>query len=172
MNSLSNELEAVLFASKGVQSMTQLERILDIGREDLEEAIRALTERYNLADGALEVRCERGGLMLGLKPKYYGTVRDLIPVPARDAVLATLNHIAREQPVMQSTIVAIRGQKAYNHIRDLVERGWVNKKRAGSSYLLRTTKKFAETFHCTDNPDEIRKLLEEAAIPYLAEDKD
>ena len=171
MNSLQNNLEAVLFSSKGVQTLTQLIRILDSNKEDIEEALRALMERYNQQNGALEVRYENSGYVLGLKPSFYGTVRELIPVPARDAVLATLVHIAREQPVAQSTIVTIRGQKAYNHIRDLVARGWVSKKRAGNTYLLKTTKKFSEVFHCTDDPAEIRRLIEEAGIPYLAQDK-
>ncbi len=171
MNSLQNNLEAILFSSRGVQSLTQLIKLLDSNKDDIEEAIRALSERYNQLNGALEIRFENGGYIMGLKPSYYGTVRDLIPVPARDAVLATLVHIAREQPVAQSTIVTIRGQKAYNHIRDLVARGWISKKRAGNTYLLKTTKKFSEVFHCTDDPDEIRRLIEEAGIPYLAEDK-
>jgi len=170
MKSLPNSLEAVLFSSRGIQTNAALLRLLDGNQEQLDEALRALTERYNAQDGALEVRYEDGGYVLALKPLYYGSLRELIPMPVRDAVLATLTHIAREQPVAQSTIIEIRGQKAYNHIRDLVDLGWVSKKRAGSTYLLKTTKKFAEAFQVTDDPDQIRHLLEEAAIPYLSQD--
>lgn len=167
MRSLQNELEAVLYSSRGIQPPARLISILDTNKEEFKLAIDGLIKRYQSHNGALEIRYESGGYILALKPEYYGSVRELIPPPAKDAVLATLLHIAREQPVAQSTIVALRGQKAYNHIRELVKRCWISKKRAGNTYILRTTKTFSEVFHCTEDPSEIKNLIEKASLPYL-----
>jgi segregation and condensation protein B len=167
LNSLRDQVEAALFASRTPLTSRDLMRLLDEGPEPVELALSELRQVYGDREGALEIRQEGGGWIMGLRPQFYGTVRELIPVPCRDAILATLTHIAREQPVAQSTIVTLRGQKAYNHIHDLVELGWVTKKRAGNTYILRTTKKFSEVFHCAEDPAEIRRIIEESGIAGL-----
>ena len=160
MKNLTDKLEAILFSHKGVLTMSSIERIIDADRESLEEALNNLKLRYEEIDGALQIRKKDNGYEMALKASYYGIVQTIIPVPVRDTILTTLTHIAKEQPVAQSTIIDIRGQQAYNHIRELVKLKWLSKKRAGNTYILRTTKKFSEVFHCTEDPDEIRKLLE------------
>ena len=167
MNPLLNRIEALLFAARSAMPVRIIHRQLDELPDTVEEALRELIERYERNEGALEVRQEDDGWVLGLRPAYFSTVSSLIPPPVRDAVLATLTHIAREQPVSQSTIIRIRGQKAYNHIRELVQRRWVSKKRSGNSYLLRTTKEFSKVFSVTDDPAEIRRLIEEAGLPGI-----
>jgi segregation and condensation protein B len=160
MKNLTDKLEAILFSHKGGLSLNSIERIIDADRESIENGILDLKARYEEIDGALEIRDKDGSYEMALKASYYGTVHTIIPIPVRDTILTTLLHIAKEQPVAQSTIIEIRGDKAYSHIRELVELKWLSKKRAGNTYILKTTKKFSEVFHCTEDPDEIRKLLE------------
>jgi segregation and condensation protein B len=160
MKHLTDKLEAILFSNKGGLTINSIERIIDADRESLENALHELKARYEEIDGALEIRLKNGSYEMVLKASYYGIVHTIIPIPVRDTILTTLTHIAKEQPVAQSTIIEIRGQKAYAHIRELVALKWLSKKRSGNTYILKTTKKFSEVFHCTEDPDEIRKLLE------------
>lgn len=160
MKNLTDKLEAILFSHKGGLTINSIERIIDADRESLEVALHNLKKRYEEIDGAIRIRLENGSYEMVLKASYYGIVHTIIPIPVRDTILTTLTHIAKEQPVAQSTIIEIRGQKAYAHIRELVDLKWLSKKRSGNTYILKTTKKFSEVFHCTEDPDEIRKLLE------------
>jgi len=167
MISLVDKLEAILFSNQGGLSMASIERIVDANREDLENAINDLQVKYDEANGALQIRADDNRYEMALKPAFYGTVQPIIPVPVRDSILVTLTHIAKEQPVAQSTIIEIRGQKAYAHIKELLRLKWLSRKRAGNTYILKTTRKFSEVFNCTDDPDEIRKLLEGGAENLL-----
>ena len=58
--------------------------------------------------------------------------------------------IAYKQPVKQSVIVKIRGNKAYDHIKRFTEQGLLNKKRVGHTSELSLTEKFHEYFHASN----------------------
>ena len=60
--------------------------------------------------------------------------------------MKTLAFIAYKQPLMQSNLVKVRSNKAYDHLKILEEKGFVSKEPKGRSYMLRTTKKFVEYF--------------------------
>ncbi|MHA2119423.1 MAG: SMC-Scp complex subunit ScpB, partial [Candidatus Thorarchaeota archaeon] len=62
------------------------------------------------------------------------------------ATLQTLVCIALEQPIIQSRLVERRGTHSYDHIRDLVDKKFVDAVPEGRSKLLTTTKLFADYF--------------------------
>jgi segregation and condensation protein B len=68
--------------------------------------------------------------------------------------------IAYHQPVVQSDLVDMRGNSAYDHIRDLKERGLVKAEPHGRTRLLSTTPLFADYFGLEENdPEAIRKKI-------------
>ena len=58
--------------------------------------------------------------------------------------------IAYKQPIKQSVVIKIRGNKAYDHIKKFVEIGLINKKRVGHTSELSLTDKFHEYFHVNE----------------------
>jgi segregation and condensation protein B len=54
--------------------------------------------------------------------------------------------IALKQPIIQSELVAQRGTHSYDHIRDLVDKKFVDAVPEGRSKLLTTTQLFADYF--------------------------
>ncbi len=62
------------------------------------------------------------------------------------AVLRTLALIAFKQPIKQSKVAKIRGNKSYKHISELVERSFVKKTKQKRTYVLETTRKFTRYF--------------------------
>ena len=59
----------------------------------------------------------------------------------------TLAMIAFKQPIKQSVIIKIRGNKGYDHIKRFVELGLLNKKKTGHTSELSLTEKFYDYFH-------------------------
>jgi len=55
--------------------------------------------------------------------------------------------IAYKQPMKQSVLIKIRGNKAYDHIRRFVEMGLVVKKKAGHTAELSLSEEFYDYFH-------------------------
>jgi segregation and condensation protein B len=56
--------------------------------------------------------------------------------------------IAYHQPMPQSRLVELLGQRAYDHIRSLAQAGLVNRRRDGNTRRLTTTRRFSEVFGC------------------------
>ena len=69
-------------------------------------------------------------------------------------VLRTLAAIALSRPIRQSDLINIRGSGAYQHIQELVEQGFVRKRRqeSGRSYHLEVTNKFHQYFEIDQYP--------------------
>ena len=62
----------------------------------------------------------------------------------------TLAVIAYKQPVKQSIIIKIRGNKAYEHIKKFIENGLVIGKKMGHTKELKLSNDFFEYFHLKD----------------------
>ncbi|MBS7623697.1 SMC-Scp complex subunit ScpB, partial [Candidatus Bathyarchaeota archaeon] len=56
--------------------------------------------------------------------------------------------------------VKVRGNLAYGHIRDLVDKGLITEERLGRTKVLRTTRTFADYFSLSSEPRIMRQQLE------------
>ena len=56
--------------------------------------------------------------------------------------------IAYHQPMPQSRLVELLGQRAYDHIRELAQAGLIGRRRDGNTRRLTTTRRFSEMFGC------------------------
>ena len=148
---LSTILEAILFGAG--RSMTVGE-IAFAAQEDeglVEGALsnlRATLSRRR--SGALQVSEVSGRWIMEVKPslsdRMPGGVRP--DIPQRLMPAAAL--IAYHQPMSQSTLVGMLGQKAYDHVRELSAMGLISRRRDGLTRRLMTTRRFAEYFGAPD----------------------
>ena len=69
-------------------------------------------------------------------------------IPQRLLPAAAL--IAYHQPMSQSQLVDMLGQRAYDHVRELSNRGLIDRRRDGLTRRLTTTRRFAEYFGCPE----------------------
>ena len=56
--------------------------------------------------------------------------------------------IAYHQPMPQSRLVELLGQKAYDYVRELAQLGMVDRRKDGNTRRLITTRRFSESFGC------------------------
>lgn len=148
---LSTILEAILFGAG--RSMTVGE-IAFAAQEDeglVEGALsnlRATLSRRR--SGALQVSEVSGRWIMEVKPslsdRMPGGVRP--DIPQRLMPAAAL--IAYHQPMSQSTLVGMLGQRAYDHVRELSAMGLISRRRDGLTRRLMTTRRFAEYFGAPD----------------------
>ncbi|NEQ62276.1 MAG: SMC-Scp complex subunit ScpB, partial [Moorea sp. SIO4A1] len=75
-------------------------------------------------------------------------LQNLIPAELGTGALRTLAAIALKGPITQADLVNLRGSGAYQHIQELVELDFVQKRRQteGRSYWLQVTEKFHQHF--------------------------
>ena len=141
-------LEAALYVSGRALTLEELSNIIGKSQSTIQKLLDDLSFEYNQKSGALEVvALPKDRYALQLKPELTPRVGKLIPGGLLSfASLQTLVFIALKQPIIQSELVSQRGTHSYDHIRDLVEKKFVDAIPEGRSKLLTTTKLFADYF--------------------------
>ena len=139
-------LEAALFYAGGPVSEQQLKGLMGRSSTYISSLVEKLIEEYRQRGSPIEVVRLEGKYSMQLRPEYAERVMPLSPGELRPPVLRTLSIIAYYQPIQQSDLVGVRGQAAYEHVAILLEKGLIQKKRAGRSYELTTTDRFCDYF--------------------------
>jgi segregation and condensation protein B len=162
LDELVFQVEAVLFASGKPLSVKELTDAL--GLDDyrpVQKAVRTLEQTYENRQSSLEVRRVGDRFALQLKEEYVATVHAVTPVEMGARTVKALTLIAYHQPILQSHLVRMLGEVAYEEVQHLRGMGLVHTEPNASTLELTTTRRFAEYFGIpSSRPDEIRKYLE------------
>ncbi len=151
-------IEAALFVAGRPLSLGELESIVS-PEADVEALVESLTSEYS-ENGALEVVQTNDDVVMQVKPAYADAVRAIAQRDLETPVLRTLAVIAYHQPITQSNVAEIRGNKAYGHIHELETRKLIEATRHGRTRMLRTTKAFADYFGFdTESLEEIKERI-------------
>ena len=158
---LKARIEAVLFITAKAMEVKEIAEILNSEPETVEEALLELIMDYSAREGALEIDDENG-YILQVKTEFMDIVEKLCPVELSPAVLKTLTIIAIKEPIRQAYLKELRGSTAYDHVKELVEKGLIsrNKDKNGRSFNLKTTSKFAEYFKLKGDTQALAKILD------------
>ncbi|MBU6428402.1 MAG: SMC-Scp complex subunit ScpB [Cyanobacteria bacterium REEB65] len=152
-------VEAALFTTASPLSLAQLADLVSASQRVTAQALAALAASYDARpDGALEIGQDEEGYILQVKPLYQRVVDRLLPSDLPQSTLRTLSLIAAREPVMQREVVDARGSSAYDHVKELVERGLVKKTAKGNSFELTVGPRFAEYFRI--DRDKVAPTLE------------
>jgi segregation and condensation protein B len=145
---LKQLVEAVLFVSGKPVSLRTLAQSFDVAGGEVKEMITELQKAYEERESAVEIiETVDKKFVMQLKPELSEIVMDYAPESGESrAVLKTLSLIAYKQPILQSDVVKYRGTGAYQHIKELEANGLVERTPKERTYLLKTTKKFAEFY--------------------------
>ncbi|WP_017325303.1 SMC-Scp complex subunit ScpB [Synechococcus sp. PCC 7336] len=159
---LKNQIEAILYLKGQPVSLTELSELASCDREDAYDALLELMEDYAHRDSALEVLEVETGFALQLREPFTDMVTDILPPEIGLAVTRTLAAIVLRGPITQVELVELRGSGAYQHVAELVEKGFIRKQRlpANRSYLLEVTNKFHQCYEV----EKFDELLLESAI--------
>lgn len=168
---LKNVVEAALFVAGRPVSLEELNVKTDIKKRELETILDELAMDYLMRSTAIEIVQIQDKYSLQIKPEYTQNVKKfasggLIP----DKILKTLTIIALKQPLLKSTLIKVRGAGAYDHIKFLLDRGFVEGKKKGRSVELLTTDQFADTFGLSrDLPTMKKQMIAQLGIKDQAE---
>ena len=159
MSDLKNKIEALLFASgKGLP----VEEIADYCEEKLALTKKKLTllhTEFQERDGSLVVEEHNNKWKMTVRGKYTDYIKKIVSeTELPGPILKTLAIIAYKSPVLQADVVHMRGQGAYDHIKQLAKQKFLTKDEEGRSYILRITDKFFNYFD-VEGDQEIRDIF-------------
>ncbi len=141
-------LEAVLFVSGRFLNMTELISLSDFNPIILKELLEKLKDKYEKMDSAIEVVEKNGLWKMDVRQEYSWLVNKLATGSSEftKAEKETLAIIAFKQPIKQSVIIKIRGNKAYDHIKKFFDLGLIKKKKEGHTSILSLSDDFYDYF--------------------------
>lgn len=149
--------EAALFLSARFLNLQELVMLTDINPLMLKEILEKLVEKYNKDESAIEIVVKENMWKMDVGQEYVSMINKLATGSAEftKAEQETLAVIAYKQPVKQSVIIKIRGNKAYEHVKHFIDIGLVQAKKAGHTKELKLSDDFFEYFHLQKKGDQI-----------------
>ncbi len=153
------KVEAALFISARFLNLQELVMLTDINPLMVKELLIKLAEKYK-EDSAIEIVAKENTWKMDVRQEYVGMINKLATGSTEftKAEQETLAVIAYKQPVKQSVIINIRGNKAYDHIKHFRDIGLVVAKDVGHTLELALSDEFFEYFHLQKKGD---KIIEE-----------
>ena len=129
-------------------SKKTLSELTNSDLNSVSDAINQLSDKYSHTSSALEIINCNSLISLELKQSLNEFVEDLLPAELKTSVLRTLAVIAIKKKILQSDLIILRGSSAYDHIKELIEKKFINKRKQkdGRSYWLSLSDKFFQTF--------------------------
>jgi len=146
---LETLLEATLFSAGRSLDLNELSETLGYEEEEIIESLNNLQSTIKRRrGGGLQVVEIGKKWAMEVKP----SIADHLPKETKSELppklLKAAALIAYHQPMPQSRLVELLGQRAYDHIRELAQAGLIGRRRDGNTRRLTTTRRFSEMFGC------------------------
>ncbi len=152
-------LEAILFTTTDPLTLEELQKLTKSRKDELDKLLKELEQRYSSEDYGIKLS-DIGGYKLVVKNDFIKNVSNLTPHSDMSrGLLRVLSIIAYHEPIKQADIVKVIGNRTYEYVKELHERGLVNIEKKSRTRILTTTPKFEEYFET--KKDELKKNLDE-----------
>ena len=158
-------VEAALFSAAKPISTEEISDTTGLDLALIRLYIKKLSSAYGRRDTSLEVIKAGKKFTLRLKERYVHRVTELADPEIPRKVLKTAALIAYHQPVKQSDLVEMYGSKVYDHVGELQTLGLIRSRKDGSTKVLTTTQKFAESFGIDSiSRKKIKRFIKDRAL--------
>ena len=146
---LETLLEATLFGSGKSMSVKDLSEALGYEEDEVGEALLSLQGTMKRRrGGALRIVEIGGKWAMEVRPDVAEHLPKDTKTEMPKKLLKAAALIAYHQPMPQSRLVELLGQKAYDYVRELSQYGMIMRRRDGNTRRLTTTRRFSEAFGC------------------------
>lgn len=177
---LKKQVEAVLFSCGRKIELEEIGKLTGIGSiGSIKEVLKSIKKDYETRESPMMVMEDDVSWKMTVREKYLPVVRKVTPyMEFSKTLMETLAVVAWKQPIMQSDVIRIRTNKAYDHIGELEKMGFLSKERHGRSYILKLSQKFYDYFDLRNDVD-VRNLFkhikdiepEQKKVAEYADDK-
>ena len=148
---LATILEAILFGAGRSMSLEELSEMLGEPKGVMHVGLSTLRKEIEQREGsALQLTDVSGRWILEVRPEMSAFLPETFRADIPTRLLPAAALIAYHQPMQQSQLKDMLGQKAYDHVRDLAAMGLIDRRREGLTRRLTTTRRFAEYFGCPE----------------------
>ena len=157
---MKTKVEAVLYTLGKFISVDELAKHLETTKEKVHKALEELKQGYSKKDTALDLQEVEGRYKLNIKKEHAHLSNKLLSDTEMDTPTTnTLAIIAYKSPVTQSEVIKIRGNKAYDHIKQLKDSNLISAEKQGRTRLLKLTPHFYDYFDVAEK--EVKEVFKQ-----------
>ncbi len=139
-----------------IEELSRLTNITNI--DDLKSILFQLQENYEKKDSSLMLVEDGNSWKLTVREKFMPMVQNIVTeTELSKTVMETLAVIAWKYPILQSDVIKIRTNKAYDHLKILEESTFISRTKFGRTNKIKLTDKFFTYF---DLPHDRQKAQE------------
>jgi segregation and condensation protein B len=141
-------IEAALFMASRPLTLPEMGKLIGVAAPGfVAQRVRALQDSYNSAGSAIEIAEEGGKFYMRVRAQFVPYVKSFASAAEISPhALKTLAYVAKNEGVTKHTLFLKLGGGIYEDVAELVEKGFVNTKRAGRTKAVTTTAKFRQYF--------------------------
>jgi segregation and condensation protein B len=153
-------IEAALFAAGRTLTGSELADLAGVSEDQARALALELASDYAARCSGIEIKSIGEGYCMQVRFGLASRVLSFAPKEIEAPLIRTLAIIAYKQPLKQSDLVGIRGNKSYEHVKELEKRGLIAASRFSRTKLLTTTRAFADYFGLDSfAPEAVRRAL-------------
>jgi len=159
---LAAVVEAALFAAGRPLSVGEIAELTGLPIRTVRTLAEGLVRDYSERGGGIEVREFEDRFVMQVRHSIADRVSKIGPRELDPPLLRTLAIIAYNQPIAQSELARLRGNKSYGQVKELEDRGLIQAEKEGRTKIITTTRSFAEYFGLDfDDPDFVKRVMRE-----------
>lgn len=161
MMELKKQIESILFSMGRRVTLEELSRIChERDHAKILHELEVLKQELEEKQSSIVLIEDNNTFRFTVRDQFLSLVRKVVKkTELPKGVLETLALVAAKAPVLQSTIVRQRTNKAYDHLSSLENTGYITREKKGRTKLLKLTNKFFSYF---DIPQD--KLKEKLSV--------
>jgi len=158
---LKPQIEAALFMTNDVVSIAHLSKMFGADPKIVEKVVFELRLEYNKPEHGVQIFETGSGFQMKVKPDFSQKVRPLTPYKDLSrGLLKVLAMVAYQQPITQSNIVKVIGNRAYDYVKKLEQKGLIRTEKKSRTKTLIATKELANYFGL-ESIDDFKKYIDE-----------
>ncbi len=148
IENLKREVESLLFSSGKTMSLEELSKLSkESDLEQIKTALNSLKTELEEKQSSLIILEENNSWKLAVREKYLLLISKLgIKTELTKSITETLAVVAYKAPALQSQIIHIRTNKAYNHLDELEQMGYITREKKGRTKLIKLSQRFFDYF--------------------------
>ncbi len=144
---LKRMIEAILFAAGRKLELSELAKLCRRAESEIVSVLEEWSSQLDASSSPTMLVQDGSGWKLTVREKYAQVIKKVVTkTELPKGHMETLAVVAYKAPVLQSKVVKIRTNKAYDHLFQLEDSGFITREKSGRSKLIKLTPKFFEYF--------------------------
>ncbi len=156
---LKRKIEALIFSFGEGISIDEIKRRTNADELIIKRIINKLNKEYDERESAFFIETEGNKYLMKLRPDLLSVIKDTVKIEMKKGTLMTLSVIALHDKMKQSDLIKMRGNIAYKHVKELIEKGLIEPYFADGKKHLKLTEAFFNYFDIEKN--EFKELKQE-----------